>query len=339
MNMNETNMPELPSEELIYRVTGKRSRKWFWNTGNLSVKEINNVLSVIGKSIRDYSRVLDWGCGCGRILLHLKDVCQKIELYGVDIDSEAIAWAQQHIAWAECTVCDGLPPLSFPNGFFDLIYNCSVMTHLDEQYQDAWLDELQRVVNPYGLVLLTVSGDYPFEGLEKTWRDAGADSTPLRETLRKKGILYITDDEWKNGPFPDFYHSTFHAPWYIFEHWGKFFEIKAYIVRGSVDFQDFVLMRRRSEEMYIDKTDLRAEEIKKIKNRLEAGNYEDVNTALTEAIQKYPDSPDLLNLMGMLMLRTGKPEEAAKIFLDIINRWPTYGEASRNLSVAIKQLP
>jgi len=250
--MEQDNIPELPSDDLIWRVTSTRSREWFWNSGSRSFNEINAVLSVIGTSLSDYLRVLDWGCGCGRILLHLKEVGQKAELYGVDIDSEAIAWAQQHIPWAHCSVCNGLPPLDFPDGFFNLIYNHSVMTHLDEQYQDAWLAELQRVVKPEGFVLLTVSGDHPFAGLEKTWREAGANPSPMRETLRKKGILYITDDEWKNGPFPDFYHSTFHSPWYIFEHWGQFFEIKAYIVRGSIDFQDFVLMRRRKEELHIN---------------------------------------------------------------------------------------
>lgn len=38
------------------------------------------------------------------------------------------------------------------------------------------------------------------------------------------------------------------------------------------------------------------------------------------------------------MLRTGKPGEAAKIFLDIINRWLTYGDASRNLSIVLNNI-
>lgn len=242
--MDQTNIPELPSDDLIWRVTSTRSRECFWSTGSLSVREINAVLSIIGSSLYDYPRVLDWGCGCGRILLHLSDVGQKVELYGVDIDPEAISWAQQHITWARCSVCNGLPPLDFPDSYFDLIYNHSVMTHLDEKYQDAWLAELQRVVKPEGMVLLTVKGEYPFANLEKKWREAGANPASMREELQKKGILYISDDGWKNGPFPDFYHSTFHTPWYVFAHWGRFFEIKAYVVRGSIDLQDFVLMKR-----------------------------------------------------------------------------------------------
>ena len=58
------------------------------------------------------------------------------------------------------------------------------------------------------------------------------------------GIVFIEDDGWKGGPFPDFYHSTFHAPWYVFQHWTRFFDLKAYVVRGSLDFQDYLLLRR-----------------------------------------------------------------------------------------------
>jgi hypothetical protein len=49
--MDESNIPELPSDELIWRVTSTRSRERFWNTGSRSVNEINAVLSVIGSSL------------------------------------------------------------------------------------------------------------------------------------------------------------------------------------------------------------------------------------------------------------------------------------------------
>ena len=46
------------------------------------------------------------------------------------------------------------------------------------------------------------------------------------------------------GRFPDFYHSTFHAPWYIFEHWSRWFTVAAFLPRRSMDYQDFVLLHR-----------------------------------------------------------------------------------------------
>jgi SAM-dependent methyltransferase len=243
--MDEALVPELPGEDLRFRVAGTTKIDWFWKSGGMSMANIGTMLSIIGTSFADYPRALEFGCGCGRILLHMKDLSAKTELYGVDIDPEAIAWAQGHIPWVKCSVNDGLPPLAFPDGFFDLVFNQSVFTHLDEAYQDAWLAELVRVTKPGAALVLSVSGNHPFSELVKAHRDAGADPSNLLEQFRTKGIVFIADDSWVGGPFPDFYHSTFHAPWYVFEHWSKYFDIKAYVTRGSLDFQDYLLLRRR----------------------------------------------------------------------------------------------
>jgi ubiquinone/menaquinone biosynthesis C-methylase UbiE len=81
-----------------------------------------------------------------------------------------------------------MTPLNFADQHFDLIFNHSVVTHLDEKYQDAWLAELHRVTKPGGILLLTVSGEHPFVQLEKSWQDAGADTALLRRTFAEKGI-------------------------------------------------------------------------------------------------------------------------------------------------------
>ncbi|MCC7218964.1 MAG: class I SAM-dependent methyltransferase [Burkholderiales bacterium] len=242
--MADTDVPELPGSDLRWRVAGHPDDVWFWKSGGVSIANIGTMLSIAGKSFTDYSRALEFGCGCGRMLLHLKDVGAKVELHGVDIDAEAIAWAQAHIPWVRCAVNDGLPPLAFPDAHFDLVFNQSVFTHLDEQYQDAWLAELRRIVKPGGDLVLSVSGEHPFSQLLQAHREAGADPGPLLEAYRTRGIVFVEDDGWKGGPFPDFYHSTFHAPWYVFEHWSRYFDIKAYVVRGSLDFQDYLLLRR-----------------------------------------------------------------------------------------------
>jgi SAM-dependent methyltransferase len=163
----------------------------------------------------------------------------------VDIDPDAIRWTQAHIPWARTSVNRELPPLASEDAAFDLIYCHSVFTHLDRGYQDAWLAELRRVLRPGGTAVLSVSGEHPFAELERTWREAGADPGPLRRTFREQGFLHIREDSWRDGPFPDFYHSTFHSPTYVLDRWGKFFDVRAYVFRGALDFQDLVLLERR----------------------------------------------------------------------------------------------
>ncbi len=243
--MTDELIPALPEENLRWRVAGVEDADWFWRSGQMSVDCISTMLSIAKTSFVDYSRALEFGCGSGRILLHMKEIGEQIELYGCDIDPESIGWATANVPWVTFAVNDGLPPLDYPDHHFDLVFNQSVFTHLNEDYQDAWLSELQRIVKPGGMLVLSVSGHHPFFSLMETWRDANVDTTEIEEAYRTKGIIFIEDDMWINGPFPDFYHSTFHNPAYIFDHWSKFFEIKAYVPRGSLDFQDYLLLQRR----------------------------------------------------------------------------------------------
>jgi SAM-dependent methyltransferase len=98
------------------------------------------------------------------------------------------------------------------------VYCHSVFTHIDETYQDAWLRELQRVVKPGGRLLLSVNGERSFHEFENGRRANGLDSSAFRAVRDMKGLLYIAEDDWTGGPFPDFYHSTFHTPAYVFAH-------------------------------------------------------------------------------------------------------------------------
>ena len=235
----------LPNVDLIWRVAGHRSPEEFERSGRQSVHDIERALASVDARLSWFDRVLDFGCGCGRVLRWLDDLAAATELHGVDIDEEAIAWVRESLPFVQAHVGPHLPPLDFPDGHFDLIVNHSVFTHIDEAYQDAWLEELRRVAKPGGLVLLTVSGEHPFEGLESDWRRAGADPRRLRRRFEAEGIVYIEDDDWVGGPFPDFYHSTFHGPWYVFAHWRRWFEVRAYLVRGALDFQDLIVLRPR----------------------------------------------------------------------------------------------
>ena len=237
-----------PGEELVSRVAGGTDRDAFFESGQQSVRDVNRALSFLGKSLEDYPTVLEFGCGCGRIMLWLEHVAAKASLHGTDIDERAIKWAQENMPYATFKVNGGRPPLDYPDAFFDLVYNHSVFTHLDEEYQDQWLAELRRVTKPGGTILLTVHGDDALRYYEDLSAKAGGDSAWLRREVRNAGIAFIRQDSNLGGPFPDFYHSTFHAPWYVFDRWGANLRIKAYLASASLGFQDIVLMERPADD-------------------------------------------------------------------------------------------
>jgi hypothetical protein len=75
------------------------------------------------------SRFLDWGCGCGRLLSLASTMTHMGEVYGCDIDREAVEWCQEFLPRTKCAVLGLEPPLPYPDNQFDLIIGYSVMTH------------------------------------------------------------------------------------------------------------------------------------------------------------------------------------------------------------------
>jgi ubiquinone/menaquinone biosynthesis C-methylase UbiE len=77
-------------------------------------------------------------------------------MWGADIQSEHIIWCQQHLSppFKFVTVTTA-PHLPFEDRYFDLIYCGSVFTHIDD-LADAWLLELKRILQPGGMLYITI---------------------------------------------------------------------------------------------------------------------------------------------------------------------------------------
>lgn len=239
----------IPPENLRLRVSGIADATEFGSSGFHSAADFRRALSGVGVHIPNVARILEWGCGCGRILTELPVDLDKQELHGCDIDGEAIRWLQDNYPRLRTVQSDGLPPLPYADGYFDLILNHSVLTHLDEAYQDAWLTELGRILAPGGTLVLTVHGPFAL----RRWLGALPQDDPQTialerkstEALETRGVYFHIDDVWA-ADFPSYYQSMFHAPWYIFEHWTRYFDILSYVPRGSLAHQDMILLRHKA---------------------------------------------------------------------------------------------
>jgi SAM-dependent methyltransferase len=236
-----------PGEELVTRVTGAPNRDRFFESGRQSMADTARVLQLLGRDFSDYERILDFGAGCGRMLTWLDGVASANgpELHATDIDADAIAWINEHLPFAKAQTNGALPPLSYPDGFFDLVYNHSVFTHINEAFQDAWLQELRRVTRPGGHVILTVHGEHAFSLFEEARRNAGQDT--FRADFDGRGLVFMPDEFWQRY-FPDWYGSTYHATSYVFAHWSQWFRIRAYVPRGALGFQDIVVLENRGDD-------------------------------------------------------------------------------------------
>jgi len=182
--------------------------------------------------------VLDVGCGDGLISSRVVAARPDLRIEGIDV----LVRPQTHIPVRQF---DG-SVLPYADDSFDLVVNHSVFTHLDDKYQDQWLQELGRITRPDGVLVLSFSGDTAFRQHEETIAAIDADiAAQERAHLEEHGILFVTDPVHRDLGFPGFYFATFHKPAYVLEHWQEWLELLAFIPRNNLDFQDAVVMRPR----------------------------------------------------------------------------------------------
>lgn len=230
--ITQTRFTTLPPIFLRHRVHGDIDLTSFLNVGEQCLNDLEAALYKIDKKITDFTTILDFGCGCGRTLLWLTERAKDAQLFGTDIDREAIAWCQTHLNAVTYTVNDALPPLAFPDAHFDLVYAISIFTHLDADFQHRWLGELKRVTKPDGMVLITVHGPERIREL-----------TPeLQDEVKAKGLLFIPFP-LQRGIFPEWYQLSFHTPEYAIETFSNYFQVLAYVPLGLNQYQDLMVLK------------------------------------------------------------------------------------------------
>jgi SAM-dependent methyltransferase len=189
----------------------------------------------IAKPPASFERILDWGCGAGRITRHLAKVVDASRVHGCDIDGEAIGWAQQNLLGPQFDRVDPYPPTRFEDGFFDGVYGISVMTHLDEAAQRLWLEELRRITRPGAALSLSVIGE--------KLRATNLPPELAGEFERTGFAVFVPGySEWfQDFSHEGYYQEAFHTPEYVERVWGEYFDVLEYMETGH---QDLVVLRR-----------------------------------------------------------------------------------------------
>jgi SAM-dependent methyltransferase len=132
---------------------------YFLRSGARHAALIRELLGEDGASIEELDAILDWGCGCGRILRHWAGL-DGTQVCGCDINPKMVAWCDVNLPFAEVTLNEISPPLPYPDACLDLVYALSVLTHLPEELQHAWVGECRRVLRPEGRLLFSTMGEH-----------------------------------------------------------------------------------------------------------------------------------------------------------------------------------
>ena len=144
--------PPVPPRRLMVRVAMTADADWFLRSGRAAYDAI-----AAHVPLDEPRSVLDFGCGCGRVTRYFESFAGEVA--GSDLSEPAVEWCRANLPFGRFEVNALAPPLAFDAASFDLVYALSVFTHLTEELQLAWRDEVLRVLRPGGLFLLTTHGE------------------------------------------------------------------------------------------------------------------------------------------------------------------------------------
>lgn len=146
----------MPPPELLVLVGGTTDVHWFSTGGQEHARRFRELAQRHGLDLTRPTDIWDLGCGCGRIARWIapEAIAAGGSFTGSDINRQLIDWAAAHLPGRYLR--NGLrPPSPLPAASIDLVYAYSVLTHLREAAVSAWFKEVQRVLRPGGLALLT----------------------------------------------------------------------------------------------------------------------------------------------------------------------------------------
>jgi len=153
------NNPEvkLPPDYLIYESFQLNYEKYYTESVETAQWVVDHVKKHI--ELKD-KKILDWGCGPGRVIRHLPTVIGNgCEYFGTDYNSKSIDWCSENIPRIHFNTNSLEAKLPYADNFFDVIYGISIFTHLSEQLHHDWYAELFRILKPEGVMFLTTHGD------------------------------------------------------------------------------------------------------------------------------------------------------------------------------------
>jgi SAM-dependent methyltransferase len=132
---------------------------YFLASGREHADLIRRLLREEATPVEELDALLDWGCGCGRVLRQWVGL-SRTRVAGCDVDARLIDWCAENLPFADVAVTGMSPPLPYDAQAFDLVYAFSVFTHLTEELQHKWIAECRRILRPGGHLLISTLGEH-----------------------------------------------------------------------------------------------------------------------------------------------------------------------------------
>lgn len=148
-------LPAMASTEVQQNWTGGSGLGLLRQTNGF-LRVVSQYYSIITKNSLEHARVLDFGCGYGRMMRGMYYFANPRNIYGCDPWDQSINQCKADRVLGQLAVSDYLPEQLPFTGKFDLIYAFSVFTHLSKRATAQCLNTLANSLAPGGVLAITI---------------------------------------------------------------------------------------------------------------------------------------------------------------------------------------
>jgi SAM-dependent methyltransferase len=246
----------VPPYSLMRHTSGSSLRHYFHSGMNCFLPLVTCARSAKVR-LDEPIKILDFGCGAGRQLLHFTRHFPHVDYFACDVVDDNIRFIQRAYPQVQAYANAYRPALQYPSEFFDMIYSVSIFSHLPPPDHREWLAELARVSKRGAHLFLTIEGPLALRILGTSgW---GVSSDRVEGVFEERGLLYreypdlavqkAHEDVMRQGSkyigIDGSYGSTVMSRSYVMEHWASDSLEVVDVIDGVIDNrQDIVVLRR-----------------------------------------------------------------------------------------------